>query len=287
MTPKLPAEYSFRACDCTFVFRCADEEIVALLECVFGGLRVAPASATSGRVIRRCSIERLPLGEGFRVSDGHASILLEDEDTLLFHIDQSVILALQLAREDLFFLHAAVVALDGRAAVLSAESGTGKSTLTLAMLAKGLEYMSDELAPIDLQRLTVRPYPHALCLKGLPPSPHALPPATQEIGRRFHLSATSMPRVNRTEALPIAMFVFLQRGEAATSQLHPITPATAAVRLMSQGLNLLAHGGEGLDAAVALGQHVPCFDLDISSLEHASEAIKESLAGAVVRAGVR
>jgi hypothetical protein len=83
------------------------------------------------------------------------------------------------------------------------------------------------------------------------------------------------------------MFVFLQRGEAATSQLRPITPATAAVRLMSQGLNLLAHGGEGLDAAVALGQRVPCFDLDISSLEHASEAVKESLAGVAAPASGR
>jgi hypothetical protein len=106
---------------------------------------------------------------------------------LLFHLDKDLTIALQLQRADLFFLHAAVVALDDRAVVLSAPSGTGKSTLALALLENGFDYLSDELAPIDVQRLTVHPFPHALCLKSPPPAPYCLPTGALGIGVRYHV----------------------------------------------------------------------------------------------------
>ena len=78
---------------------------------------------------------------GYRVgAEGTWRQLFDDLDGLLFHIDKDITLTVQLTRSDLFFLHAAVVALDGRAVVVAAPSGTGKSTLVLALLERGLEY---------------------------------------------------------------------------------------------------------------------------------------------------
>ena len=270
-------ELVLRACGCEFALSCADEETVALIRSAFGGMLIPPS--TFAPAIRRYAIERGSPPSTFQVSDGIGSQSLEDADSLLFHIDKELTLTLQRQRRDLFFLHAAAVAWQGRAVALPAFSGTGKSTLTLVSLADGLEYLSDELAPIDLRALTVYPYPHALCLKSPPPLPHALPAGTLQHGGRFHVPLEALPYVTRGEALPLAAVIFLQRDEHRFDGLRPMTSASAVARLMAHALNPLAHPGCGMDAAVALGRALACFELDVRNLQAASGAIKSFLVG--------
>jgi hypothetical protein len=268
-------KFVLQACGCAFAFRCADDETSTLIRSVFAGLLVPPSTFPSA--IRQYNIDRC-FPNAFRVSDGTDSLSLDDAEGLLFHLDKEMTLTLQRQRRDLFFLHAATVAWEGRVAVLSAFSGTGKSVLTLVSLDYGLEYLSDELAPIDLDRLTVQPYPHALCLKSPPPFPHFFPHGTLQQGGRFHVPVEALPKVARCEALPLAAVIFLQRDGRRFDGLRPMTSATAVARLMAHALNPLAHPGYGLDAAVALSRAVPCFELDVLDLRSASAAIKSFLA---------
>lgn len=64
------------------------------------------------------------------------------------------------AREYLF-VHAGVVARDGRALVLPGPSRAGKSTLVLELVRAGADYLSDEFAVLDRQGL-VHAYPRPL-----------------------------------------------------------------------------------------------------------------------------
>ena len=182
-------------------------------------------------------------------------------------------------RSDLFFLHAATVACGERVAVLSATSGTGKSTLTLASLSRGIDYLSDELAPIDLNLMTVEAYPRALCVKSPPPAPYVLPVGTIHHGGRFHVPVESLPGKSRKGSLPVAACIFLEREGRGRDGLRPITPASAVARLMANTLNSLAHPNAGLDAAIAVSQAVPCFELDNGNLPAATMAIKDVLVG--------
>lgn len=61
-------------------------------------------------------------------------------------------------------LHAGAVAKDGRALVLVGESGRGKSTLTASLVRRGWDYLSDEVAIIDVATRAVLPYAKALDL---------------------------------------------------------------------------------------------------------------------------
>ena len=52
---------------------------------------------------------------------------------------------------------------------------------------------------------------------------------------------------------------------------------SAAARLMENALNPLAHGGDGLDAAVALATRVPCWEVDLTDLPSAAAALRRLL----------
>ena len=174
-------------------------------------------------------------------------------------------------------MHGAALAFQDRAIVLSAPPGTGKSTLTLVALLHGLEYFSDELAPIDLRQLTVRAYPRSVFLKSPPPQPHRLPPqAITHHGRHYVPRASPAQSATSGEA-KLAGLIFLRRDSERFDGLRQISPASGAVRVLANALNLLAHPSAGLDAAIHLSQTTPCFELDVTDLDRASLAIKSVL----------
>jgi hypothetical protein len=251
-------------CGCAVVCHCDDQETAAILDAAFGGMR---ASTPARLPLRRFRVRRSDAV--FQVSDGDRTRTFPDADSVLFHIDKEMTLALQLERRDLFFLHAAVVAREGAAIVLPAVSGTGKSTFTLALLEHGFDYHSDELAPIDVPTLEVHSYPHAVNLKTLPPAAVRLPSGAVRHGGRLHVPAPSAPRGPGR----LAVFVFPQRSHERFSGLRPMSAAQGAARLMAHVLNPLAHPVGGLDAAVALARSVPCYELDIHDLPVAVDAV--------------
>jgi hypothetical protein len=270
--------FALRVCDRRFLIQSEDDESAAFVRAGFGSMLVDASASTP--VARRYRIGSAPSGSGFRVvTNDDEPVLLEDAGGLLFHLDKDLTIALQLQRADLFFLHAAVVALDDRAVVLAAPSGTGKSTLALALLEDGFDYLSDELAPIDVQRLSVHPFPHALCLKSPPPEPYRLPTGALRTDERYYVPADILHGRARTQSLPVAAFIFLRPGSRTTTAYRPITRGTAIAHLMSNALNSLAHPAAGLDVAAMLSQAAPCFELDSADLGAACQAVREILQG--------
>ncbi|MFH0351486.1 MAG: hypothetical protein ACHBMF_06110 [Chromatiales bacterium] len=190
--------------------------------------------------------------------------------------EKDLTIELQYQRPDLFFVHAAVVERHGKAVILAAPSGTGKSTLTLALLHAGFRYLSDELAPLDLITLQVTPYPHALCLKDEPPKPFKLPKGAIRTLNTIHIPTGFLPATALSRPVPLAAVVFIhRRGDTDTKTfLSEIGSAEAAVRLYANALNALAHSGDGIDAAVRIVRCVPCYDLDSTDLVRVGPAIE-------------
>lgn len=61
-----------------------------------------------------------------------------------------------------FILHAAVTARNGKALAIVAPPGTGKTTLSLSLLADGLHFLSDDFCPIHRETRLVHPFPRSL-----------------------------------------------------------------------------------------------------------------------------
>jgi hypothetical protein len=270
-------QYFVSACDRTFLIECESDEIAAAVTAAFGGLS-APSRPPVPEFPLVYRIRDRSAGRGYDIlTSAGETASVPDVAGLLFHLDKHLTIALQYLRADLFFVHAAVVGLAGRAAVLAAPPGTGKSTLTLALQERGFAYLSDELAPIDVRTMTVHPYPHALCLKSRPPEPYKLPRGTYDAGQRLHVPVDALSGGTVKEPLPVAAVGFIHRVNGPPPALEWISSARAATRLMASVLNPLAHQGGGLDAALAISRAVPCFELETSDLERACVALQTVL----------
>jgi hypothetical protein len=118
------------------------------------------------------------------------------------------------------FVHAGVVALDGRAIVLPGRSFAGKTTLVGALLRAGATYYSDELMVLDTDGLA-HPYACPLSVRGDDP---LRPTAT---------AAAALGAPTGEHAVPIGLVATTAYVPGASWRPHAQTPASGAVALMA------------------------------------------------------
>jgi hypothetical protein len=201
-----------------------------------------------------------------------------DPGELLLQLDHDLIIQLQRLRHDLYFIHAGMLELDSKGVMLVAASGGGKSTTTWALVHHGFRYLSDELGPVDLSTLIVHPYPRALSLKTLPPRAYPLPSSTLATSRGFHIGADALSSGMRGAPARLAAIFFLRYARGASQpSACAISAAEAGARLYVNVLNALAHAEDGLDAAIRVTRHTPCFELTTSDLGATCEVVRSTV----------
>jgi hypothetical protein len=201
-----------------------------------------------------------------------------DLGDLVHNLEKAITVELQRRRSDLLFLHAAAVEFRGQAILMAADAGSGKSTTTWALLHHGFRYMSDELGPIDLENLQVLAYPHALCLKQLPPAPYALPASALQLGRTIHTPTHSMPGPLAPGRLPLgAVFLVRYDPNLAVPALRRLGAAEASARIYLTALNALAHPDRGITATLRITESAPCFMLATADLDETSALIRSTV----------
>ena len=223
------------------------------------------------------SIQRAP--QGFSLTRrGQPAIDRLDPCDLLYVLEKDITIELQKRRPDLFFLHSAALDWRGKAYLLAAETGGGKSTTTWALLHHDFQYLTDELSPVDLPSMRVFPYPHALCLKRLPPAPYSLPADAVQLGRTIHVPTRSFPSRAISVPLPLgAVFLLKYCPELDAPNLRTIGPAEASARLYVNALNALAHPNHGLEAVAHVAEHVPCFAVSSAQLPATCALIRSAV----------
>jgi hypothetical protein len=190
---------------------------------------------------------------------GQKALTAPDNGTFLALLDKDLAIELQKLRRDLYFVHAAVLT-RGEAVMLVAKPGGGKSTLTWALLHHGFGFLSDELAPVDLDTLEVHPYPRTLALKREPPESYPLPRRTVLTSRSLHLRNVPS-RIVKAPALLGAVVFLNYDPDASEPTIRRLTSAEAGARLYANALNPLAHAADGLDGAVRITAAHPCYEL--------------------------
>lgn len=179
-------------------------------------------------------------------------------------------------------LHAGVVEQSGRALILPAMPGSGKSTLSIALALTGWRLLSDEFGLIDPTRRVVFPLPRAVPLKN----------ASIQVIREFSPAAQMGPVFPRTRkgdvchvrppanaildqdvpALP--EWIVFPRFLAGVRKvaLNPLPKSLAFTRLAQNAFNYRLLGALGFDVLTALVRDCDCYSLEYGNL---SDALSE------------
>jgi hypothetical protein len=224
------------------------------------------------------TVGRSPAGDILIRRQGEDLLPADSTGTFLFRLEQDLTVELQKRRSDLYFLHAAALEREGRAVLLVAESGGGKSTTSWGLLHHGFRYGSDELAPIDLSSGGVLGFPHALCLKADPPAPYPLPGGVLRTTRCRHVPVDLLPSALAPAPLPLDAILFVRyHPELDHPAIRPMGAAEATARLYVQALNPLAHPADGIDAALQVARGVRCFGLESADLGATCQLVVRTL----------
>ncbi len=188
--------------------------------------------------------------------------------------------------------HSAAVVRDGRALLLPAASGRGKSTLTAALLHDGWGYLSDDSVLLDdagepVRRPAschIRGVGFDLCLKEkawpilqpLYPAIDRLPIYRRGDGHRVRYLPPRSRLPDAARAYPIEWIVFPHFQRGSECSLQPLAAAAALQRLLREAFapsQRLSRAGFGMLARLVEEKH--CYALTYDSLAAAAAALEK------------
>ena len=175
-------------------------------------------------------------------------------------------------------IHAAVVEKNGRAMVLPAPPGSGKSTLCAAMASRGWRLLSDELTLIRLEDGLIAPLARPVSLKNASiPVMKAYAPHAQftrsamatSKGTVAHVRAPDASVARNDEPARVAWVVFPKYAAGAALTLTPIARARAFMRVAENAFNYSLTGARGFHALGDVIDGCASFDFTYSDLDEA------------------
>jgi HprK-related kinase A len=188
----------------------------------------------------------------------------------------------------LVVVHSAVVARDGRAALLPAPPESGKSTLCAALVAHGWRLCSDEFALVDPVTSQIFPLPRPISLKkrsieiigGRMRGARFGPEVTDIEGTRTRYLAPPAESVALAANVVRAAWIVVPKyvPEAKTA-FETVTHARMLAHLADSSYNYNALGPTGFNALARLADASTCHKLTYSNLDEALALFDELAAG--------
>lgn len=181
-------------------------------------------------------------------------------------------------------IHAAVLERGGRAVILPAPPGSGKSTLCAALAHRGWRLLSDEMALIRLDDGMVLPQPRPVSLKnasidvmrGYLDQPVFSPPvADTGKGTVAHLLAPADSVARSAEMARPAWVIFPKYKAGAPSALEPMAKAQAFMRVAENAFNYSVQAARGFDALARVIGSVSCYRYTYSVLDEAMDVFSQ------------
>ena len=178
-------------------------------------------------------------------------------------------------------LHAGTIEKNGHVIIMPAEPGSGKSTLTAALVYNGWRLFSDELGLISLKDELVYPCTRPINLKNnsIDIIKNYIPNSIfSTIAKDTHKGTVSLLKppkesvVHMHEPAKLKSFVFPKYVAGSSAKLTPISKIDAFQVLIDQSFNYHILGFEAFNLISKLLQDVECFQFEYSDFEEAKTA---------------
>jgi hypothetical protein len=198
-----------------------------------------------------------------------------------------VALAAYQGRDNLMVFHAAAVASGDACVVLPGAGGSGKSTLTTALLDRGFNYLSDDVVPIDRKSQKAVPMPFSLNLKSgsrkvlkniLARWPQQPTEYSWDGRRVWYLNPIHDQHIATNKLYQVRLLVFPEWGMNNQTILTPLTTIQKIERLIA-GNSLLGNsvGSQLTEELINWLKYIPAYSLQYASLKQAVTTVEDLL----------
>jgi len=185
-------------------------------------------------------------------------------------------------------IHAAVIEKEGKAALLPAPPGSGKSTLCTGLVMRGWRLLSDELALYDMEGGMIYGMSRPINLKNksidvikqFAPSAvmtASVPDTTKGTVALLRPPLNSVLRAN--EPVRPSWIILPKYSPDARPDLAPYSRARTCMLIAEQSFNYDVQGVRGFEAIGKLVDQSQCYQLTYSQLDDAQRIFEELLAG--------
>jgi hypothetical protein len=186
--------------------------------------------------------------------------------------------------DDFVFLHAGAASRDGNAVLVPAPMEHGKSSLTMAMLLEGFDYLSDELGVLDLVTECAVPFPKRITLHQ--DSLRFFPGLEERLADRTEVSVWLPQRYVRPEDVgvkagkpaPVRWLVFPTLDRQGPPRLSPLSRAEAVEYMAANCYNLYQHKDRGVRLLAEIAKGAEAFRLDGGSPGERAALLSEAFA---------
>ncbi|HJW87803.1 MAG TPA: hypothetical protein VJ440_14310 [Candidatus Brocadiaceae bacterium] len=185
--------------------------------------------------------------------------------------------------------HASALAFGNTGVIFPASSGSGKTTIALALIAQGFQYLSDEVAMIDAEDFTLRPLPRGLAIRENafhllqslnkpPPSIGFYPQSPPTHFRYFNPTAFTHQAIE--QPVSVRHVIFLDKPAVSTkTHLKKIPKAQAVSQLLSCSFANRPLAEDNIAHCIKLSQRTDCYTLTGGNLQERVNAVLDVFHG--------
>jgi len=180
-------------------------------------------------------------------------------------------------------IHGAVIEKNGRALILPAPPGSGKSTLCAALVNRGWRLLSDELTLVTLEEISIVPMCRPVSLKNeslqiiqnFEPTVTMGPPAFDTSkGTVGHMRAPTESVLRSQETALPAWIAFPKYEAGAAAQLNEHPKAAAVMKIADNTFNYSMLGLRGFETVAKLVDQCDCYTFNYSNLDEAIDIFR-------------
>ena len=245
-------------------------EVLAGVARTYGAMLVSPTSSALGRlsVTRQNGTYHV----GGKCGGGTGAGPL---DAVLRAVRYHVALHFIEARPDLLWLHAGGVARRGRAVLVPAPGGQGKSTLVTRLCGRGWTYLGDDVVSLDPAMGMAYAFPQMPAVREDP----ARDVAPEDVPALPKVDVPLDPASVCRRPTPIGTVVLPVYRRHGSTELVRCGPAEAALAILASTLNFPRHREAAVRAVARLVERVRLFQLTYATADAAAELIARAHAG--------
>jgi hypothetical protein len=216
----------------------------------------------------------------FRIDDAH-SIRAVDAGSAIDHLIAEITTRALQSDHEYVAVHAGVVSRNGAGVLIPGPPGSGKSTLTSALVRGGFGFLSDEVALLEPGSSLMHPFPRPTALAPASMDLLGLQPDPISDGFR-HFECLFIPDELRPGSAGGPTEVDL----VLIPELAPNRPASVEVLDRAEALHVIVEqcfdigrlGGSAVGALGDLVKDAHCFRLQVGDLRSAVDLVKDLLA---------